>query len=126
MGRTAVRVKEEHDVKKRIGKWTVAAALLVFSLTPKALLVVVGLTPGAVLANDGYPRLEDVDILHYRIQLEIGESGRTIQGETTIRAEMLAGGRDVLPLDLGPLTVDRVTVGGSDAAFAHNDNRLSI
>ncbi len=126
MGRIALRVKEEHDVKKRIGKWTVAAALLVFSLTPKALLFVVGLTPGAVLANDGYPRLDDVDILHYRIQLEIGKSGRTIQGETTIRAEMLAGGRDVLPLDLGPLTVDRVTVSGSDAAFAHNDNRLNI
>jgi len=126
MGRTEERVKEEHHVKKWISKWTVATALLVVGRTPKVALLVLGLTPGAALANDGYPRMDDVDILHYRIQLEIGETGRTIQGETTILAEMLAGGRDVLPLDLGPLNVDRVTVGGRNASFAHRDNRLSI
>lgn len=126
MGRTTERVKEEHNVMKRIGKWTVAAALLVFIHTPKAVLLVLGMTPGAALANDGYSRMEDVDILHYRIQLEIGESGRSIQGETTILAEMLAGGRDVLPLDLGALTVDWVTVGGRNAVFSHGDNRLNI
>ena len=126
MGRTAERVKEEDNVKKQISRWTVSAALLVFRHTPKALLLVLGLTTGAALANDGYPRMDDVDILHYRIQLEIGETGRAIQGEATILAEMLAGGRDVLSLDLGPLTVDRVTVEGKNAAFAHRDNRLSI
>ena len=115
MGRTAGRVKEEHNVKKWIIRWTVAAALLLW-----------GLTPDAGAANDGYPRLEDVDILHYRIRLEIGETGKAIQGETTILAEMLAVGRNVLPLDLGPLTVERVTVGGQNAAFAHRNNRLSI
>ncbi|MDE2926494.1 MAG: hypothetical protein OXT71_08870, partial [Acidobacteriota bacterium] len=113
-------------MKKQISRWTVAAALLVFRLTPKAVLLVLGLAPGAAVANDGYPRMDDVNILHYRIQMEIGETGRAIQGETTILAEMLAGGRDVLPLDLGPLTVDRVTVGGESAAFTHNDHRLSI
>lgn len=126
MRRIAERVKEEHHVKMRISKWIVATALLVFSHTPMAVLLVPGLTPGAALANDGYPRMEDVDILHYRIQLEIGEAGRAIQGETTILAKMLAGGRDVLPLDLGPLTVDRITVGGRNAAYAHSDNRLNI
>ncbi|MDE2728363.1 MAG: M1 family aminopeptidase [Gemmatimonadota bacterium] len=137
MGRTEERVKEEHHVRKWIGKWTVATALLVFGrtpkvallvlgLTPKVALLVLGLTPGAALANDGYPRMDDVDILHYRIQLEIGETGRTIQGETTILAEMLAGGRNVLPLDLGPLTVGRVTVGGRNAVFTHSDHRLNI
>ncbi len=102
-------------MKKWIVKWIVSAALLLWGLTPEI---------GA--ASDGYPRLDDVDILHYRIQLEIGESGRAIQGETTILAEMQAGGRDVLPLDLGPLTVDGVTVEGKNAAFAHRDNRLNI
>lgn len=115
MRRAAERVKEEHNVKKWINKWIVAAALLLL-----------GLTPDAGAASDGYRRLDDVDILHYRIRLEIGETGKAIQGETTILAEMLAGGRDVLPLDLGPLTVDRVTVDGKNAAFAHRDHRLSI
>lgn len=113
-------------MKKWIGKWTFTTALPVFSLAPMAVLLVLGLTPGAAVANDGYPRMDDVDILHYRIRLEIGESGRAIRGETTILAELLAGGRDVLPLDLGPLTVDRVTVGGKNAVFAHSDNRLNI
>lgn len=115
MGRTAERVKEEHNVKKWIVKWTVAAALLL-----------PGLTPDAGAASDGYPRLDDVDILHYRIRLEIGETGKAIRGEATILALMLAGGRDVLPLDLGPLTVDRVMVDGKNTAFTHRDNRLSI
>ena len=96
-------------------KWIIAAALLLLSLAPEA-----------GMASDGYPRLDDVDILHYRIFLEIGETGSGIQGETTILAEMLAGGRDVLPLDLGPLTVDRVTVDGKEAVFVHRDGRLSI
>ena len=111
MRRTAERVKEEHNVKK----WAFAAVLLILSLTPRT-----------GLASDGYPRLDDVDILHYRIQLDIGETGRTIRGEATILAEMLAGGRDVLPLDLVSLTVDRVTVDGEGAAFLHRDGRLSI
>lgn len=126
MGRTVERVKEEHNVRKRISKWIVGATLLVFSLTPKAMLLLLGLTPGAAVANDGYPRLDDVDILHYRIQLDIGETGKAIRGETTILAEMLAGDRDVLPLDLGSLTVDRVTVNGNSAAFVHRENRLNI
>ena len=113
-------------MKRWIGKRILAAARLLFSLTPKAALLVLCLTPGAAVANDGYPRLDDVDVLHYRIRLEIGESGPAIQGEATILAEMLAVGREVLPLDLGPLTVDRVTVDGENAAFTHRDNRLSI
>ncbi len=97
-------------------KWIIAASLLlVLSLTPR---------PG--VASDGYPRLDDVDILHYRIRLDIGETGKSIRGETTVLAEMLAGGRDVLPLDLVGLTVDRVTVDGEKAAFLHRDGRLSI
>ena len=109
-----------------VGGLTAMTVLPVGGLTAMAVLLVLGLTPGAAVANDGYPRLDDVDILHYRIQLEIGETGRAIQGETTVLAEMLAGGRDVLPLDLGPLTVDRVTVGHKNAVFSHRDNRLNI
>ncbi len=96
-------------------KWIVAAALLLL-----------GLAPRAGLASDGYPRLDDVDILHYRIQLDIGDTGKAIRGEVTILAELLAGGRDVLPLDLVSLTVDRVTVDGERAAFLHRDGRLSV
>ena len=91
-----------------------------------AVLLLLGLTPAAGLASDGYTRLDDVDILHYRIRLDIGETGKAIRGETTIRAAMLAGGRDVLPLDLVALTVDRVTVDGEIAAFEHWDGRLRI
>ena len=109
---TRETVKEEYIVKK----WIIAAAAL----------LLLGLAPEAGMASDGYLRLDDVDILHYRIRLEIGETGSGIQGEATILAEMLAGGRDVLPLDLGSLSVDRVTVDGKEAAFAHRDGRLSI
>jgi len=98
-----------------VKKWMIAAAL-----------VLAGITTEFVLANDGYPRLEDVDILHYRIQLEIGETGKGIRGETTILAAMLSDGRDVLPLDLGPMSVDQVTVDGNRASFTHRDNRLVI
>jgi len=115
MGRTAECVKEEHEMNKWIDKWLIAAMLLLL-----------GPTSAAGAASDGYPRLDDVDILHYRIRLDIGETGKAIQGETTILAVMLAGGRDVLPLDLVALTVDRVTVDGEIAAFEHRDGRLSI
>ncbi len=96
-------------------QWIIAASLLVLGPT---------LFAGA--AGDGYVRLDDVDILHYRIRVDIGETGKAIQGETTILAEMLAGGREVLPLDLVGLTVDRVTVDGESATFAHRDGRLLI
>ena len=109
---TRETVKEEYIVKK----WIIAAAAL----------LLLGLAPEAGMASDGYLRLDDVDILHYRIRLEIGETGSGIQGEATILAEMLAGGRDVLPLDLGSLSVDRVTVDGKEASFVHRDGRLSI
>lgn len=102
-------------MKKWMTKWVITAMLLLL-----------GPTSAAGAASDGYPRLDDVDILHYRIRLDIGETGKTIQGETKIRAVMLAGGRDVLPLDLIALTVDRVTVDGEIAAFEHRDGRLSI
>ena len=96
-------------------KWIIAVSLLVLGPT---------LFAGA--ASDGYPRLDDVDILHYRIQLDIGESGEAIRGEATILAEMLADGREALPLDLVALTVERVTVDGESADFEHRDGRLSI
>ncbi len=96
-------------------KWIVTAALLLLSLTPRT-----------GLASDGYPRLDDVDILHYRIQLDIGETGKAIRGEATILAEMLASGREVLPLDLVALTVEQVTVDGTRADFEHRDGRLRI
>ena len=96
-------------------KWIVAASLLVLSLTPRT-----------GVASDGYVRLDDVDILHYRIQLDIGDTGKAIRGEATIRAEMLAAGREVLPLDLVALTVDRVAVDGESADFAHRDGRLRV
>ncbi len=111
MKRTAESVKEEHHLIRRV----VLAALLLFALKPDA-----------AMASDGYPRLEDVDILHYRIRLDIGETGKTIRGETTILAEIRSGERDVLPLDLGPLTVEWVTVQGEEAAFTHRDGRLRI
>lgn len=124
MKRASVRVKEEHGVKK----WIAAASLLALGLTPRiaAALLVLCLAPQAGAATDGYVRLDDVDILHYRIQLDIGETGRAIRGETTILAEMLAGGREVLPLDFGALEVDRVAVDGAGADFAHRDGRLRI
>ncbi|MCY4544108.1 MAG: M1 family metallopeptidase [Gemmatimonadetes bacterium] len=115
MRKTAKRVKEEHNMKKWITKWIITAVLLL-----------PGLTPAAGQASDGYARLDDVDILHYRISLDIGGTGKAIQGETTILAAMLAGGREVLPLDLGSLTVDRVTVDGEIAAFEHRDGRLRV
>ena len=102
-------------MEKRVGKWIITVALLLL-----------GLIPSASVANDGYTRLDDVDILHYRISLDIGETGKAIRGEATILAEMLAGDREILPLDLGLLTVDQVTVAGVNADFEHLDNRLRI
>ena len=90
------------------------------------ILFLLSLTPREGIATDGYDRLADVDILHYRIRLDIGETGSEIQGEATIIANILNDGRDVLPLDFASLNVDKVTVNGKEVVFMHREKRLVI
>ena len=69
-------------------KWILSAAL--------AFLII---NSEISLANDGYRRLNNVDVLHYKIRLEIGHASSEIRGETTIRVKT-TNPIDILPLDL--------------------------
>ena len=95
-------------------KWILSAAL--------AFLII---NSEISLANDGYRRLNNVDVLHYKIRLEIGHASSEIRGETTIRVKT-TNPIDILPLDLVSLRVDTVRVNGQETNFEYIDGKLNV
>jgi aminopeptidase N len=91
-----------------------------------ALALLLGLNLAVVFARDDYPRATALDAIHYRLRLEIKETGEEINAEMEILFEFRRDGVQEVALDLVGLVVDQVTEGGRAAHFTHADGRLKI
>jgi aminopeptidase N len=68
----------------------------------------------------------DYDVLHYHLILGVDPEGKTIEGTVTAQVETLAPA-DSFVFDLvDTLTVSGVTVDGSDAAWSHTGDLLTV
>jgi len=100
----------------------------------KALVLLLVLLGGLPLAADTYPR-QPLDVEHYRFALGLSDTTDRITGTATVRVRMLAAGVRTVALDLGGtttaragrgMTVERVTVDGASATYAHTADRLTV
>jgi aminopeptidase N len=67
-----------------------------------------------------------VDIAHIGLEIEVDPTKRTVAGIATLRSTVIAPDTRVVELDAVELTIDKVTVGGKDAAFRHDGKKLRI
>jgi len=83
------------------------------------------------ISSDTYPRQPAIDAVHYRFQLTISETSKTIAGEATVTVRLMAPASEVV-LDLvshtasAGMTVTRVMFQGAPSQFAHHANRLRL
>jgi aminopeptidase N len=102
------------------------------------------LLPSAPLRADTYPKNHDVDIQHYRFELELFDGERRIDGQATIEVAVRSEQTDALAFDLisqAPTAADsndvsgmavesvRVRIGTTDpvsVAFVHEGDRLHV
>jgi len=77
-------------------------------------------------SRDNYPRRTSLDAVHYRIRLDIPETGEEIRAETEILFALNADGVREIPLDFAPFNVERVTVDGSAAQYQLSEGRLTV
>src|SRR5262245_52270830 len=77
-------------------------------------------------AADDYPRNATIDVIHYRLNLRIKDTSDEIQAEAEILFEVKQEGVKTIPLDLAPLTVDRVTEDQREAKFTHSGGKITI
>lgn len=90
-----------------------------------ALMILVLFFPLPAMADD-YPRLRGIDILHYRIAIEIPREGAEIWGETRILFDVRGESVTALPLDLIGMIVDSVAVNGRRVESRHAHGRLTV
>ncbi|HEX2062320.1 MAG TPA: hypothetical protein VHK90_16400, partial [Thermoanaerobaculia bacterium] len=66
----------------------------------------------------------DLDVLHYRIELDLTKEGIAAETELTIRPVTLP--LETVLLDFGALTIDEVAIDGKAAAHERRDRQLAI
>jgi len=86
-----------------------------------------------LLRADTYPRQPGVDVLHYSIQLSLGDGADEISGETAIRVRFIQANVREVTFDLAALTdgrgmsVSSIAMSGRPLPFTHRpDNKLVI
>lgn len=87
------------------------------------ILCLLGLTQTA--RPDAYTRQPAVDIIHYRIELELSDSTDVIKGSVLMRVQA----RQELArmwLDFETMTAESVRAGGKDLPFTHLNGRLAF
>jgi aminopeptidase N len=91
-----------------------------------ALLCLLGLSFTAGLSRDTYPRSSALDALHYRIYLDLPNTGDEIRAETEILFAIGSDSVKEAALDFTGLTVDQVTENERAAKFTPADGRLQV
>jgi aminopeptidase N len=77
-------------------------------------------------SRDTYPRAADLDAIHYRISLEIKDTGDEIDGETEILFAFDSDSVKSIPLDFAGLMADAVTENNRAAQFEQSAGKLNI
>ncbi len=75
---------------------------------------------------DSYPRQPGVDAIHYDIGVELGEASDSVSGTT--RAHLMMRQDDLARawLDFEGMTVDALTIAGTEANYTHAGGRLAF
>ena len=70
---------------------------------------------------------DTIHVSHYEINLSILDfTGKTIEGYTVLDVVPKKDNVNVLRLDLSPMTVDSITIGGNQVNYVHNNSKLTI
>jgi hypothetical protein len=89
-------------------------------------LVVAAVSLTFAFSRDNYPRVAELDAIHYRISLEIKDTDDKVIGETEILFAFNADSVRSIPLDFTGLTTDAVTENNRVARFEQSEGRLNI
>jgi aminopeptidase N len=89
-----------------------------------ALLLCCSVSPA--FARDNYPRRTALDAVHYRIRLDIAETGEEINAETQILFAINSDGVKQILLDFAGLVVESVGVNKRAATFKRTGEQLDI
>ena len=79
-----------------------------------------------LIANTTAAQNAAVDILHYRIEIEVPVTGEEIAGRTEISVRPVAVPLPSLVLDFGGFTIDEVTIDGQPAKYTRDGEKLRI
>ena len=99
---------------------------------PAPRFLLLALVAALYLAADTYPRQTGIDAQHYVFRLTMSDDSDEISGEATVELRFVRGGVTEFALDLTSaaggkgMIVSDVTSKGGQAAFAHQNNRLTI
>lgn len=95
------------------------------------LLTLIASISNTFAQEDGYPRNWDIDILHYRFELELSDQDNLIKGETTIDFQLLKA-QEELVIDLVKeegergMTVNSIKSKGQPVEFYHEGDQITI
>ena len=89
-------------------------------------IAIVWLTLTPAGARDNYSRLSSVDALHYRIQLELKDTGGEINGETEILVAFNEDNVKNIPLDFNDLIIDEVGENDRLTMFAVAEDKFLV
>src|SRR6478736_967979 len=85
-----------------------------------------------VIAKDPYPKNDNIDIKHYRFQLELNDSTDVIAGEATVS---LLCKKSITSFDLDlycvnaagkGMKVKSITSNGKTISFSHQNNKINL
>ncbi len=95
------------------------------------LLVITILLPSLVLAKDPYPIVKNLDILHYKFEINLNDQTNEISGQANIQFRLTQPNK-MLVLDLikyqdsTGMIVDQVLMNNTPVSFAHQQDKVSI
>lgn len=93
------------------------------------IIFVLYLLPNLLFAKDPYPIVENLDILHYKFEIQLNDQNNEINCIANVRFR-LSENQNVLVLDLVKLqdtvgmTVDKVLLGEVPVLFSHQNNKF--
>jgi aminopeptidase N len=90
-----------------------------------AFALIIAFVPAA-FSRDDYPRSTQLDVLHYRVSLELKDSDDTIAGETEIVFSVNSDSVKELTLDLVGMTIDEVKENSRPVKFSHASGRMTV
>jgi aminopeptidase N len=89
------------------------------------LAVAVSLGPPAS-AQDGYPRILSLDVLHYGIRIAVSDTSPVIRARTEIVGLIQSNTLHALPLDFCGLTIDSASVNGDAVTYRQDSAHVVV
>ncbi|MEK7729102.1 MAG: M1 family metallopeptidase [candidate division KSB1 bacterium] len=82
---------------------------------------------GGMIADDGYPRQPQFDVLHYDLALSLSDTSNVLWGQAKLHIKVRsAASAKNLRLDLKAMTITQIAVGQENAAFKHEQDVVEV